>query len=618
MNRKQFDETYRSIRNLSAEEGPSRNIFEPKYQARSQMHELMKAIANVSKEDKKSENTTGLLEAQVQLAKCHHFLGDNMLETEEEKDGFKQLYIAYTLILSSIDGQLRPLPVKVRDEKTDKDDETTITLLGLEDILKIEKPYVNETTGYEYIVEYLQILNSIGVHMSSGESSQRIQDAKKVLVVAEMTYRAWDKYFMEKNSGPTIDDLVIKDGGQLDLDTVPKEKHEIYNLRLKMDCLYTSTLFFLAQAYTMIDVPTASKYAHLTMVHQLKTKSEFKKKTWAVNALHLSGFYIENRDYARGMHCLEAGKAMMKACTASKEAPDDDETTGQVIWAYGRFYLSRLRYYESLFPNTAAAEEVKVDQFGSWFVPFPLDLPPIVPMKPITTLEAAVAEFKCANKFFQEAMEKYFLMDGQCNDYILIRQDITNLYKYLASFEPDMNRKIAMHMRRIDQLLDIPDQLNEQAYLTTIRQLQFDIGDIYNDILDLRLKQKKAEPQGSLGKPLSDNSFNRLNEKAVSWYTKFLKTYDAEKGAEVRVAVFRAKMRVCALVTKKFFKDAKEEYEAVGEAAKMYGDAVNYAKTNPLPSELSEEVELAKQMHEFLPSKQTSIMKAYVAEGGRL
>lgn len=525
------------------------------------------------------------LDSQVQIARCNHFIGNTMIETEEVQEGFEHLYRAHNILVASISGRVVP-------------EESLALQSELNGILTQVTPLVSGSapTRFRFVREYVSCLNTLGLHMCSTDSAQKMNDAKKILHLAENCYKSWDADFVS-SGGVLMSEVTMLDSG-LVADDVPKREEMV--LRHRMDSLYTSTLFFLAQAYTQSDALTASKYAHLTMVHQLQTRSEFSKKSWAENALHLSGFYAGQYQYGKALHCLEAGRYMMP------RIPDDEETTGRVEWAYGRYHLSRLRYYA---PGPTLAETF-VDDSDAWFVPFPLPIGAVEKQHHLRTFEEARDEFKKANAHFQLAL-KYFAFDGQCTDHMLILKDVSDLYRCLVAFEPDVERQVAMHGRRMALLEHIPAELNPQAYLTNIRQLQFDIGDIANDIFDIRLKQKKAESK-SLGKPLSDKQLNKVNDIAQEKYRAFLSSFKGDKQPEeVRLAVFRAKMRICSLLTKKYHATPKDEYASISNAIDAYADAIAFAEQNPMGEDVADEIELAKQMHSLLPGKKRAIAQAF-------
>jgi hypothetical protein len=94
-----FEGAFESICVLNNSEGPSRNVFEPKFAARDQMLKLMETLTNVWK-------ATPTLASQAQYCRCLVFVGGNMIDTDEEKEGFSNLLIAYRLVQRTVEQQL--------------------------------------------------------------------------------------------------------------------------------------------------------------------------------------------------------------------------------------------------------------------------------------------------------------------------------------------------------------------------------------------------------------------------------------------------------------------------------------------------------------------------------
>ena len=67
---------------------------------------------------------------------------------------------------------------------------------------------------------------------------------------------------------------------------------------------------------------------------------------------------------------------------------------------------------------------------------------------------------------------EYYVLDGHVTDHIEIVQDMSQLFKYLAFFENDFERRCKMHKRRVDMLNDILVELNPQHYLMVCRQVR--------------------------------------------------------------------------------------------------------------------------------------------------
>ena len=587
MNAEVFLQALEGIEECNASEGPSRNIFEPKFQARDQAYKLLSTIQNALRE-------SFSLDGQDQAAKVTLFIGLNMHETEEDKDALVWLCRAHEIVRCTIE--------------TTKYDFDKLPETDLNQILSTDVGLSQLENEFSRVSTYCEVLNALGVFLSSRDTKQRIEDARKVLHIAERCYAEWNKFFCELGK-PQLSDLAIDDHGKLETQRANWAPLDM-KLRLTMEKQYTQTLFYLAQVYSIrSDVRNSSKYCHLTMVHQLLTKKEFAKKDWATNALHLSGFFNGEHDFAASMHCLEAARCMMPT-----EHPDD-ETSGPVAWAFGKYHKARLRFFTSSERNSAAPQ-VDVLNKAEWWVDFPLPIPKVaeIAQVPIETFEQARDEFKKANSWFCEAL-KYYILDGACTDHININRDIADLYLLLAEFESDTARKIAMHERRLEILCPFPAMLNFNSYCTLVRQLYFDLGDIASEILSLRLTQKNAG-----GPALSTIKLNELCERAQKFFFDFLKTFN-EQGKEQmpqsldresQTPCFRALMRIASLESKRHHKKPQEEYDTIARTIKRYEDCVAFAtKYCSANDEISDELTLAKEMITLLPTKQKDVWRAF-------
>jgi len=123
----------------------------------------------------------------------------------------------------------------------------------------------------------------------------------------------------------------------------------------------------------------------------------------------------------------------------------------------------------------------------------------------------------------------YFKLDGYVSDHCEITRDLSELYACLIFFEPDLDRRCKMHKRRLDLLLPICDEISEQFYLTIKRQLLFDVGSIYSEMMDAKLdifKEKKEKSM--LMTPLESRQsvvkINQLAMKGIATFEMFLDT----------------------------------------------------------------------------------------------
>lgn len=550
-----FSQTLNSIRDLDASPGPSRNVFEPKFEARTQAEALRNSLLN-------SFKAVPSIDTQLQLAQVFVFLGMNFHETEEDKNAEQALCKAYTMAKTAMKSELY--------------DFESQPAMSVAEILHEEI----STTSFaaERVARWIETLNALGVVLAGRpDVEERVHDARKILHVAERTY----------------DETTSRDVSE--------------DCRTELNRLMTNTVFYLAQAYGAVgDVKGSSKYVHLTMVRQMRSKVEFNRKDWATNAIHLAGFYAGEGLFDCACHCLSAARVVMP------QHPADEETLGVVAWGFGKVFKTMLKLAAA--GREATANPVP-DRFGrfQWWVDLPVEgaAPPAPVALPSNFAEAvvvfrtAVTELKLAATFYT--------FDTCCPDHIAIHQDISECYKYLIEFEADTERQAAMHHRRIEALKPFPESIAFNAYATLIRQLWFDLGESASDLFDLRDKQRQSRE----GKPLSERQCNHLCRTAIGYYQAFLRTFADKQGnqptkveVELKTPYFRALMRIARLEGKIVSKSPEDEYKRIGDVIKLYDDILRFVEVNKIAGpETAIEVDLARQMKELLPGKQRDIRR---------
>jgi hypothetical protein len=553
-----FKSTFDEIRKLDGSEGPSRNIFEPRFQAREQALKLRDAVHN-------SFVASPSEVALLQLVKLQLLLGMNYFETEETAEGEKTLLQAYAGAVSRISGTLQ--------------DPLCQTALTLSDVLRDEHDVRNcDATTVEL---WMETLNTIGVFLSNRSSEpSAVQDARRVLHAAESVYHAFET------------NAEVKAG---------------------LESLMTSTVYFLAQAYGAAgNGEQSARYVHDTMVRQLQTGVEFDKQSWATNAVHLAAFYAGDGHYGCALHCLNSATAVMP------DEPRSEETQGVVLWGTGKFWKTVLRdaaeVKEGHRPQVVATTQPAAA--FSWWKDLPvagIDGP--CSFEVPRDYPAARDAFRHAIDALQAASQLY-TFDSCCPDFIAIQQDIADCLKRLEVFEEDVERKAAMLRRRIALLEPFPDQLAFQAYATLVRQLWYDLGEYGVDLFDLRMNQRERKQ----GRPLSVRQLNFLNGKTVGFFENFVRTLKKPDGTipvqvetELRVPVFRVKMRIARMIGKRLYKSPEAEYEGIQHTIDRYADVLAFVDANSLASnqDVATEVALARQMKELLPGKQRDLRRAF-------
>ncbi|KAG8552228.1 hypothetical protein GDO81_004443 [Engystomops pustulosus] len=215
--------------------------------------------------------------------------------------------------------------------------------------------------------------------------------------------------------------------------------------------------------------------------------------------------------------------------------------------------------------------------------------------------------FLVGQNYINEAKE-YFQLDGHVTDHIEVIQDHSALFKVLAFFEEDYERRCKMHKRRIDMLEPLCKELNPQYYLLICRQLQFEIADTYYEMMDLKV---------AIGNKLDEmdshtiKKINSLAQSAIKYYEMFLdslrspdKKFPEKLEDDVLRPALVAKFHIARLYGKLITADTKKQLENMQTSLSHYTFVVDYcANHEEAIKSVETELELTKEMVALLPAR---------------
>lgn len=75
---------------------------------------------------------------------------------------------------------------------------------------------------------------------------------------------------------------------------------------------------------------------------------------------------------------------------------------------------------------------------------------------------------------------------GFVTDHVTLLQEHSRLYHYLAMFERDEKRKLAMEQRRIDMLKDVIDTISRSSFEALHKQVSYELGETYATMFDVK------------------------------------------------------------------------------------------------------------------------------------
>eukprot|EP00759_Apiculatamorpha_spiralis_P023636 PhF_6_TR27209/c0_g1_i1/m.40023 len=603
-----FEKRVHEMQTLNDSEGPHTNIFEPKFQSREQVLELRRVIKDIYSSPDTTPETKRV--AQEQLCHLYLMLGNNMFETEEDKEGLEMMLRSLQILVLLREG-------KEYDFKEEPAYSLT-ELLGLSaHALRIPDAKTAAEHDYDFVELFVDIINAIGIVLSHRDVKQRIEDARRVLHHAELMYLSFDEWTKGQADWPR--ECPQDEFGNVAPEASTKEKQ-----RGRLEKGYTTTVFYLAQAYgSESNTVKAAMYCHYTLARQLISRKEFSHKDWAKNALHISGFYMGEDDFSSAVYFIEASEQFIP--TNNEE--DRKEVTASIQLAKGRYYRYLLKRSADRLGDNAEMTGPLPDraQIATWWCD--LALPKPVVKRPAdtiaTTFEDAREYFKKSLTHLQEAIKEYFCFDGMCTDYIQIQFDISDLYKLLIVFEQDPERVAAMHERRAGALEGIAEKLNYNAYTNIVRKLWFELGDIYQDYADSRIQQRLAHKKDpTKPKGVSEKKVNEIVAKAKAYFVKFVESFYEKESKklpskrnfekDLHATYVRALMRVARMETKGFAPDPKAEYENIQRALDRYTEILKFVEDYEVRDvELEQEVSLCREMALLLPGKMKDIWKTF-------
>lgn len=211
--------------------------------------------------------------------------------------------------------------------------------------------------------------------------------------------------------------------------------------------------------------------------------------------------------------------------------------------------------------------------------------------------------------------KEFYILDGHVTNHVEILQDMSQLYKLLAFFDEDYERRCKMHKRRVDILSEVLIELNPQHYLLVCRQLMFEIAEAYSDMVDLKI----AIAEESGGPPVAHavKKINTLINKSIKFFQSFLdslkrngKLPDTFDEDSVRPALV-AQFYMARLYSKLICADRQGKVENLKKSLDIYKYLVQYCDTHPdLPEgTFKDELDVTREMAQLLPLKMDKIMR---------
>lgn len=196
-------------------------------------------------------------------------------------------------------------------------------------------------------------------------------------------------------------------------------------------------------------------------------------------------------------------------------------------------------------------------------------------------------------------VKSVFILDGFVTDHVEICQDWSQLYNKMIFFVAELDRKCKLHKRRIDLLEKLCQEISEDHYVTLIRQLLFELGECYSQLLDFKVDyNEKRNPK----------KIQRLATKGIETFERFLRTMSDKKSGEHPLSYAEEYVRPVLLarfyLARLHSKCLEDRAEHLEKSLKEYETIFDYVARHPSAKEsIEKEYEICREMKELLPLK---------------
>jgi len=230
-----------------------------------------------------------------------------------------------------------------------------------------------------------------------------------------------------------------------------------------------------------------------------------------------------------------------------------------------------------------------------------------IPSKAVENLPEANKVHKLTQKLVEKALE-FFKFDGYVMDHVEITQDLSKSWKNLADFDSNFERRCKMHKRRIDMLIPLVTGMNPQYYLQVVRQLQYEIGEIYSEMAELKIALTSKEEVPTV---YQIRKINILANSGIKFFTGFIdscrgpdKKFPKEFEKIIVRPILMAHFHVARLYGKMISPVMSERVDWTKKSWQAYKTILLLCEQDPsAKEEIPEEYELVVEMDALMPQK---------------
>lgn len=220
------------------------------------------------------------------------------------------------------------------------------------------------------------------------------------------------------------------------------------------------------------------------------------------------------------------------------------------------------------------------------------------------SLRAVTVLVRAALVHYSAALARYPL-DGFVTDHVSILQEIGQLYRLMAFFEPNLDKRWRLQRRRANLYEPLLDELSPRSYWTLLQMLLFELGETYGDMADIRKAQR-----GLYGDRVPPRRINELVFKGIRYMQAFIKSFEREGRApedpveeSFLQSFLAAHFTLAQLFSKLCGTQPGDEVEFWRKTLIEYEWIVRFLDMHNITGVFVEEADICRQMVQLLPLK---------------
>ena len=385
------------------------------------------------------------------------------------------------------------------------------------------------------------------------------------------------------------------------------------NIEKKIEKSYTETIYFMAQVLQSLGQDEQSARLCLETLKRQASSGDFDPLDWAVNAGTFCQYFASHDDFVTARHLLASSLVMIERVDSSQGESDLLNKRKHDLDRIFAKYCMMLMEGPTKSEAASTLDQVLED-------PVVLEKEKSIPVLFPKTYEDALVIFSAGQQHLSSALE-YFTLNEHASDHSDCIIDQSKLYRLLASFQSDPSKVCKLYKRRVDLLQSLLKELNPSFFLAYNRKINFELGEIFSEMIHYKTKEKASEAQANHNVKHTKQTINKINSfvlNSLTHFDNFFNTFLDKESKKIKGKlddndvrpVIVALLNQGRLYTQFLSPDPRDKLKHLSDSESCYQKAMDYITCYPDQEKLVEkEAEVLKEMIQLLPEKRKMMPK---------